>query len=47
MGKKICKKLKEGGKIKTYDKPKYICKTCEAVSIKEKEICKPKKLKSA
>jgi len=47
MSKKICKKLNEGGKIKQVDKPKYRCKTCSATSVKEKELCKPKQLKSA
>ncbi len=47
MSKKICKKLKEGNKIEQYEKPKYLCKTCNAESTKEKEICKPKKIKSA
>lgn len=47
MSKKICKKLKEGEEIKQYEMPKYLCKTCNAVSIKEKELCKPKKAKSS
>jgi hypothetical protein len=47
MSKKICKKLKEGGKIKQYESPKYFCKTCMAESAKEKDLCKPKKSKRA
>jgi hypothetical protein len=47
MAKKICKKLREGEAIKHYEKPKYLCKSCNAVSVKEKELCKPKKSKSA
>ena len=45
MAKKICKKLKEGEAIKQYEEPKYLCKTCNAKSIKEKELCNPKKTK--
>ena len=47
MSKKICKKLKEGKDIPQYDKPKYLCKTCNAESVKEGELCKPKKSKRA
>lgn len=47
MSKKICKKLKEGSEIKQYEKPKYLCKTCNAESVKENELCKPKKSKRA
>jgi len=47
MSKKICKKLKEGNTIKKYESPKFFCKTCMAESVKEKELCKPKKSKRA
>lgn len=47
MSKKICKQLREGETIKQYERPKYFCKTCNAESIKEKELCKPKKYKHA
>jgi len=47
MTKKICKKLIEGAPIIQYENPKYLCKTCNADSVKEKELCKPKKLKRA
>ncbi len=47
MSKKICIKLKEGEKTIQYENPKYLCKTCSAESEKEKEICKPKKMKRA
>jgi len=45
MSKKICKILKEGDQIPQYEKPKYLCKTCDAESMKEKELCKPKNSK--
>jgi hypothetical protein len=47
MSKKICKRLKEGKKINSYENPKYICKTCMAESKKDNELCKPKKQKRA
>jgi len=47
MSKKICKKLKDGAEIPQYNDPKYLCKTCNAVSVKENELCKPKKAKRA
>lgn len=47
MSKKICKKLKDGERIKQYEEPLYTCKSCNVSSKKEKEICKPKKIKRA
>ena len=47
MDKKICKKLSSGEAIKQYEEPKFICKTCNVSTIKEKELCKPKKIKRA
>lgn len=47
MSKKICKRLKKGKEIKQYVHPKYMCKSCSAVSNKEEEICKPGKNKRA
>jgi hypothetical protein len=47
MPKKICKKIKEGKKIKQHSEAEYLCKTCSAASISEKELCKPKKIKRA
>jgi len=45
MTTKICKKLREGKAIEQYKDPKYLCKTCDAESVKENELCKPKKTK--
>lgn len=45
MSKKICKKLKEGERISRPEKPKYVCKACEAAAHTEKELCKPKRTK--
>ncbi|NQT77585.1 MAG: hypothetical protein HQ565_07715 [Bacteroidetes bacterium] len=47
MSKKICDKLKNGDKIELLKEPNYICKTCNISSVKEMEVCKPKKLKRA
>jgi rRNA maturation endonuclease Nob1 len=47
MSKKICKKLKSGEKIRQAGKPKYRCRECDVLANKEKEVCKPKKIKRA
>jgi len=41
MSKKTCK----SDKSKKIKKAKYQCKNCEEIALKEKHLCKPKKLK--
>jgi hypothetical protein len=47
MSKKICKKIREGAGIRQVKEPKYLCKNCSALSHEEKNLCKPKKIKSS
>ncbi len=43
MSKKMCKDRDEI-KLKKSDKPVYKCKSCGESAIKEKHLCKPKKI---
>ena len=42
MSKKICKSKKNGEEIKV-KYPKYQCKVCDEMAVKEKHLCKPVK----
>jgi len=41
MVKTMCKKGDKGKKGK---KPKYVCKSCDAMASSKKKVCKPKKI---
>lgn len=41
MARKACK----DSSVVEADSPKYRCKKCEATVLKEKHVCKPKKIK--
>lgn len=43
MSKKICEDDKKNA-LKKGEKPKYECKSCGAEAVKEKKLCKPKKI---
>jgi hypothetical protein len=45
MGKKICKDADSIQKAGKEDKVKYCCTKCGEKAVKEKWVCKPKKLK--
>jgi len=42
MGKKMCKTKKEGIEVKV-KYPKFECKGCGELAVKEKHLCKPQK----
>ena len=45
MGKKICKDADSRQKAAKEKKVKYFCAKCGEEAVKEKWVCKPKKLK--
>jgi hypothetical protein len=45
MPKKMCRDENEILKKKDKKEPRYTCKICGAVTVKEKHLCKPKKIK--
>jgi hypothetical protein len=44
MGKTMCKEKKKKLRKKEDKKSKYSCKKCGEESLKEKHLCKPKKI---
>jgi len=44
VNKKLCK-IKEEKKIKQDKKSEFECKNCGGLSAREKQLCKPKKIK--